>query len=319
MLKMIIASAVALGLASSAFAATTTTPTTTTTTAAVVPPIQYSRDNNYIYVHQPLRLTLDAEQQAALQDGIQLISKQLQNLNAQTPPDPSGDLKAISDATTALSQKLDLLVQLSGQLYGEVAPFGVRAFEALPTGLLLFGTIGVDKGILKFLSAGGSVTAAVVLVPMSEQRITIKNPSEVVSRIYWDTSLVAMVVGNAAVGVLSPTAAANPATARGGVGIIWGELNSATDFHGIVGGPSITMDVLGGLNVKLLGLKNLDKPGAVNNYVLMAGVERGNLQIETHGNVGVVLDAKAALGGTVSFVEDTATRISGKASKPAAN
>ena len=67
MLKTLFVYALALGLSASAFAAVTAP--TTTATGAVVPELTYSHDANYIYVRQPMRLTWDAEQMEALQQG----------------------------------------------------------------------------------------------------------------------------------------------------------------------------------------------------------------------------------------------------------
>src|SRR5437868_564575 len=97
MFKNLLASLVLAAISASAFA------------ADPAPAVQYSRDANYIYVKQPLRLTFDGEQQAALKEAVQLMEDQLQQANALRNFDPNGDLKGLNDAIDALNKKVDLL------------------------------------------------------------------------------------------------------------------------------------------------------------------------------------------------------------------
>src|ERR1035437_5092704 len=171
--------------------------------STATPAVQYSRDANYFYIKQPLRVIFDLEQQAALKQGSEFVAKQLQNISKAPALDPSGDLKALNDSVNILGQNLNQLVQLTGQLYGDVAPYGIRLFEAAPTAIIVFGGLEYDKNLLKILSGGGSVMVGMVLVPMRVERISIKNPQDRVTYTSWfeNSALVVLPTANAGVGV----------------------------------------------------------------------------------------------------------------------
>src|SRR4051812_38130047 len=98
--------------------------------AAAPSNVTYSRDANFIYVKSPLRVILNDEQLVALRSGVRFITKQLQGITAPNPDtDPGGDLKALADSAREFDQKLNQLVSLTGDLYGEVAPYGMRLFQ----------------------------------------------------------------------------------------------------------------------------------------------------------------------------------------------
>src|SRR4051794_5543804 len=85
--KKLIASLLLSAFASTAMAADPT------------PAVQISRDANYIYVKQPWRVTMDAEQQATLKQGVAFVSGQLKQFNeTRAVSDPNGDLKGLADA-----------------------------------------------------------------------------------------------------------------------------------------------------------------------------------------------------------------------------
>lgn len=280
--------------------------------STATPAVQYSRDANYIYIKQPLRVIFDLEQQAALKQGSEFVAKQLQNISKAPALDPSGDLKALNDSVSILGQNLNQLVQLSGQLYGDVAPYGIRFFQAAPTAVIVFGGLEYDKNLLKLVSGGGSVMVGMVLVPMRVERVSIKNPQDRITYTTWfeNSSLIVLPTVNAGLGATQT--AANGTNKRFGVGVVWGTLNKASDLAGVTFGPSVTFAVGSGLNVKLLGLHNLAKADAVSNTILMIGVEKGELAAETHFNLGAIIDANSVLSGVTKFGSGVMDRISGQ-------
>lgn len=287
------------------------------------PAIQYSRDNNYIYAKEPLRVTFDQDQQAAFEQGISMIKRQIETWNScNVKADPNGDLQVLQNSAKALSANVDSIVSAAGQLYGEVAPAGLKGFEALPSAVVVFGGAVYDKNVFKFVNSGGSILLGAVLVPMKITRVSIRNPQDVQTYISWtdNSALVVLPTFNAGAGVGTGDST-SPVNIRAGVGLVWGELNNAKDLVGVTGGGSVTVDVGPGVNVKFLALKNLQKPGFANNYILMAGLQKKptsgaalpliSLNAESTFSLGVIVDATAALTSGYDFLAGVADRVSG--------
>ncbi len=83
-------------------------------------------------------------------------------------------MKSIGTAVDNLNGKLDSLVTVAQKLYTEVNPFTFKAFQTLPTAVILFGGVTADKNMFKFLTVGGSAAGAVVLVPERVTKISAK-------------------------------------------------------------------------------------------------------------------------------------------------
>lgn len=267
-------------------------------TAVAAPAVQWSHSGNYIYRKQAWRVTFDMEQQAALQKSSSFISSQLNNLAKTNAIDPDGDLQAISASVDTLNSKLDQLVGAAGKLYGQAASYGISRYDALPSAIILFGGIEYDKYVLKFVTGGGSVMMGLVLMPVSVERTNVLT-KEVVNYTEWQSSMILIPTANAGAG-LTASGASNGTNKRFGAGLVWGSLNSPSELVGVTYGPSSTLSIGEGLNVKVLALKNFSKEGAMNNVILLAGVEQGTLAAETHLNVGGIFDASAFLKGVVN-------------------
>jgi hypothetical protein len=275
---------------------------------------------------------MDADQQATLKEGAAFLAGQIRQINlARGASDPNGDLKGLSDSLKAFSAKLDQLVDYSAQVYGEVAPVGLKKFEVFPSAVMVFAAVNADKNIFRFAQFGGSGTLAAVLIPTHVRRISIKNPQDVIEYTDWqeNSGLVVMALGlggaqaspTAIVGGEAPQQADK--SARAGVGFVWGPLNKASDLAGFTGGGTGTVNALiGGVNVKFLGVKNWNKPGAVNNYMLLLGVQREsqlnskipffNINAEFGANAGVIVDAGGLFSGGTKFLSDLGAVITGK-------
>ena len=286
--------------------------------------VQYTRDNNYIYQKEPLRVTFDREQQAALEQGVSLIKHQIDLWNSGNKAvDPNGDLQALQASAKALSNNVDQIVNSAGKLYGDVAPAGLSTFQALPSAVIVFGGATYDKNVFRFVNSGGAILLGAVLVPMKVTRVSINNPSDVQTYISWteNSALVVLPVLNAGVGV-SANEDAPAMNIRAGIGLVWGELNDAKDLVGVTGGGSVTLDVGPGVNLKALALKNLNKPGFANNFILMAGLQKKptatstlpfiSLDAESHFNLGVIVDATKVFTSGYDFMAGVADRVSGQ-------
>jgi hypothetical protein len=95
-----------------------------------------------------------------------------------------------------------------------------------------------------------------------------------------DYSVVVIPSGNVGAKVsVTPT----PTESRGryGVGLVWGELNKATDLAGLTGGASVTLDIGRGINVNGMLVDNPAIPGAINNTVVLFGVESAQFASRT--------------------------------------
>lgn len=297
--------------------------------------ISYSRDDEgNVYIHEPLRVTFDAGQRAALQDAITLISAQLKQLQSLRNQDPNGDLNNINASIDGLNTKLDLLMTVAAKLYTQVTPFGVKLFQTLPSALIVFGGANADKNLFKFVQVGGSMMGAAVLVPEKVTKISAKT-QKVETRIDWtaNSSLIVMGLGLfgaqvaptavvPGVGELPTTTNATNKNGRGGIGFVWGDLNKASELTGLAYGGTLTVNLGAGVNGKFLALKNKDKEGAVNNYVLLLGVQRSaalggkipwtDIDAEFGANVGLFADAGGFVTGASGFAKDVGALISGK-------
>ena len=330
--KSLIVSLLIFSFAGSAMAATASEQT---------PAIQYSQDSNFLYVKQPLRVTLDDEQQAALKEGANFISAKIKNLQAQRAAlDPNGDLKAITESISAMNAQLALLLTVANQVYGEVAPLGYKAFQKWPSAILVFGGISADRNLFRFAEVGGSVSLAAVLVPMHVDSYSLKTGKLVSSRVDWLSNSATIIIGvGLGGGKVSPSAVVGGTdvqtpgqdsnkSGRGGIGFVWGELNKASELTGLTGGLTATVDLGIGVNGKFLALKNSSKPGAVSNFILLLGVQKAgtltgkipftNVSAEFGANAGYIVDAGGTLGSAGGFISDVAARISGNHSKDAA-
>jgi hypothetical protein len=313
-----------VALVLSAFAATAMAAETSSS-------IQISRDANYIYVKQPWRVTMDPEQQATLKEGAAFLAGQIRQINlSRGISDPNGDLKGLSESLKVFSAKLDQLVDYSAQVYGEVAPVGFNKFQVYPSAVVVFAGVNADKNIFRFAQFGGSGTLAAVLVPVKVRRISIKDPQDVIEYTDWqeNSGLVAMALALGGAQV-SPTSVVGDApqqadkTGRAGIGFVWGQLNKASDLVGFTGGGTATVNALvAGLNVKFLGVKNWNKPGAVNNYILLLGLQRQsklnskipltNIDAEFGANIGAIVDAGGLFSSGSKFLSDVGAVITGK-------
>jgi hypothetical protein len=287
------------------------------------PAVQYTRDSNYIYAKEPLRVTFDAEQQVALEQGVTLIKRQIEIWSSRNKAaDPSGDLQTLQASAQALSANVDKIVASAGHLYGDVAPAGFNAFQSLPSAVVVFGGAAYDKNVFKFVNSGGSILLGAVLVPMKVTRVSIKNPKDVKTYISWtdNSALVVLPTFNAGA-ALSTDGGAQQVNVRAGIGLVWGELNNAKDLVGVTGGGSVTLDVGPGVNLKALALKNINKPGFANNFILLAGLQKKptagsqlpliSLNAESSFNLGVIVDATAVLTSGYEFMAGVADRVSG--------
>jgi hypothetical protein len=261
------------------------------------PKYRVTRDHNYIYVKRPKALVFDNEEQESMQKIDQVIREQLGQLRGQNVSDPDGDLKALDDSMSAFQQQVDQLVKVTGQVYNEVKHSAW--FKADPTALMIFGGVEYDASFVKFISGGGSFMVGLVAMPMEVRKYRIDTREFAGSSTEWDTAWIGIPALNVGPGVTSSAGGTNP---RAGVGLVWGDLNSASEVTGFTVGPSVTAQLWKGINVKVLGLKNMSKRGAINNTVVMVGLEPANASPKNNMSIlGYAAEAHVSLSGMVDL------------------
>ena len=266
--------------------------------------IQYSRDSRYIYSKTPLPLLTLApspEQNEALRESSRRI---IQQLEALKEINPRTGLRGRIDRTLVESadlfeNSLSSLVDYAQKYYPALQRAGMTVSTAAPTGFVIFSGIELTGGFI--LSGGGSVMLGVAFVPMKVTRVEI-DTQKTEEYLEFDSNLILWPSANIGAGVGGGT------NFRGGVGLIWGELNNAKEFAGLVVGPSVSTNLGVGGNFKAQFLKNWNKKGAVSNFFLTAGLELGaSAKLEGHGNISYLIDAqkylKAGETGMTKFLE----------------
>jgi hypothetical protein len=273
--------------------------------AAPAVEVQYSRDARYIYEKTavPLSLSMSPEQADAIKAASGRIVDQLtalQGMNPRTGIRGKIDKAVIADAN-AFEAGLNDMIDYTQKYYGSVVSAGSTFTKAMPTGVVLFSGFEFTGGWA--VSGGGSVMLGIVLVPMHVKRIDI-DTQEATEYTDFDTNLIVWPTANVGVG------AGGGANFRGGAGVIWGELNNAKEFAGLVVGVSGTANLGIGTNAKAQFLKNWKKQGAVSNFFITAGAEIGPAaKLEGHGNLSYLVDADTYLKAGQTGVEKLLNKI----------
>ena len=149
--------------------------------------MQFTKDDEYIYLRQPVHLLFDHGQAQALKKATSLVTAQLANLTHSYNPstDPNGDLASLVDGLNNFRGKISQLVDFANTVYGAIDAEKAQWLpwlgeQADPTGFILFSTIEATKNVLNWLpipglssliQGGGSVTGGIVYVPMAVTRI----------------------------------------------------------------------------------------------------------------------------------------------------
>ncbi len=258
----------------------------------------YTRDHKYIYIKTPVVLTLDQQQQEAIKKATARIVAQLDSLDAQNPrltPVQKMDDKLIKNAD-AFEKSIDQVLAFTQKYYGNQVQYGFHFYNVLPSAFIAFGGVEVTANL--GISAGGAVMMGFIFVPQRVQVMEIDTHKIVSDSISMDTALVVFPTANAGVGV------GGGANGRIGAGIIFGELNSASEFKGLLTGASASFALGVGNNFKVQTLKNWGKSGAINNIVITAAWENGlTAKLDAHATVSYVVDAQSffnSIGGITS-------------------
>jgi len=271
--------------------------------------VQYSRDSRYIYekTPMPLNFNLSPEQAQAIMQATQRITGQLESLKDINPRTGlRGRIdKTIAESAVVFESSINSLVDYAQSYYNAIEPAGMLITKTVPTGFVVFSGFELTGGFI--LSGGGSVMLGAVFVPMHVTRIEI-DTNKVDEYTEFDSNLILWPSANLGLG------AGGGGDFRGGVGLIWGELNGAKDFAGLVVGPSVSADLGVGTNFKAQVLKNWSKKGAISNFFITAGAEMGpSAKLEGHGNISYLIDAQAYLKAGQSGVERLLNKFFGAA------
>lgn len=253
-----------------------------------------SYDRKYIYWTRPVRLKLDIEQRQAFSLAVQLVENNISkflsnNKDSPTITDPNGDLEALAGVNRKWSEDLDRILTLADETFdtwpNSQPGWGQWLVNSLtPSGFMVFMAAEYDKSLRPLsvvgLDAGGSVTLAVVLLPIEVVRAELRDPKNT-KKTYLsvDTSVVLMPNVNLGGGGGSKNG-------RVGFGVIWGPLNRASDFGGLSGAISMTLQkslvphylrpgFADAVNIKLAAVRNLARADAPTNYFTMFGYEIG--------------------------------------------
>lgn len=298
--------------------------------------IQYSKskDGRYIYIRSAAQLEIgNPEQTKALGIAFERIKEQINDLKAKSPR--VGNIGKIDDqairGAAEFDKNIDGIVTYMQKYYGELD--SLRQYANIGTPTALVGFLGVNWSrtqgwsVVKVVG-GASVVMGVVLLPQNVRRIEV-DTGKIEEYFDFDSNLVFWPTGNlglaVAPGTVTPAPAPAPQTTasagggplasaeggllggyqRFGIGLIWGRLDQASDFHGMVTGVSVTP---GGwrarANFKLQALTNFSKKQAISNVFATAAFERGNAPdlLEINGSLGWVVDAASFLGASTAKV-----------------
>lgn len=261
-------------------AADKTPPSIAIDNSSDVPHASISTDptRTYIYVKTPMHWLFDDNQNDEVVKKIDaLIRGQIQKLATVNVADPDGDLQTLKDSMTALQAQVDTLVLTAGTLNNQLKKDAIYAVD--PTGLLVFAGVELQENFAKVLFAGGSFMLGVSIVPMQVETYRTDTREKVGTSTDYDVAFIAIPTAN--VGIGSNSGGAVAGQQRGGIGLVFGNLNSASDVMGLAIGPSVTgqvsaLGVQAGLNLKFVTLKNFSKSGVFNNEMLLVGVEPPN-------------------------------------------
>jgi hypothetical protein len=135
---------------------------------------------------------------------------------------------------------------------------------------------------------------------MSVKVIDIDSNQVISQSIEVETALVVFPSANLGAGLGGGT------NTRIGAGFIFGKLEKASDFKGMLMGASGSLAFKVGNNIKIQALKNWNKPGAINNVLMSIAWENGIVEkAEAHATVSYVVDAQSVfntVGGVANAV-----------------
>lgn len=161
---------------------------------------------------------------------------------------------------------------------------GVRRSDLMPIGFfVVFGT-RLSGNLLAGVGADASV--GMFVMPQFVQRIDLA--AKTISQ-HWefDWSLIGWPVGSVGAGL------GGGGKGRFGVGIVWGPMNSADEFHGFAAALSGDLN-LGAGGFWKAGL--IRRNGRFRNLFVMAGVDLGaSASLEFHGNVSMILGGEQVM------------------------
>ncbi len=270
------------------------------------PQVRYSKskDSRYLYVKTPLTINLfNPDQRAALGVSLKRMKEHLELIRDKSPRTGlNGKVdQTLLDEASRFDQSLDNLVGYMQKFFAEVQPTSRLAKLGTPTGLMIF--TGVDWSKDLGFSVGASIIVAGVFVPMQVQQIHVDS-GEITNYVEWDSNLVVWPMVKVGIGVSS----GEPGKLLG-AGLIWGRLDQAADFHGLVLGASQSGKVIMGFDHRLQALKNFSKPGAFSNLfwtvawdtpasaaVATAILDEKPLKWEFQGNASWIVDAGSYFG-----------------------
>jgi len=287
--------------------------------------IQYSksRDGRYIYIRSAAQIEFaNPEQAKALGSAFERIKSQIADLKRASPRRSNAKIDPALLEKTAknFDENIDAIVSYMQKYYGELDSLRQYVNLATPTALLAFLGVNWSKTHgwtpIKVLG-GGSVVMGVVILPQNVRRVEV-DTGRVEEYFEFDTALIFWPTGNLGLAIgANNSAPASPAPADGakkmplacaegmlggsqrfGFGLIWGRLDQAYDFHGMITGVSMSGGVRVRGNVKLQALKNWSKKQAVSNVFMTAAIECGRVtpSLGIHGSLGYIVPGANFLG-----------------------
>jgi len=291
--------------------------------------VQYSKskDGRYIYIRSSAQIeAFNPEQAKALGAAFERIKEQIEDLKKKSPRvGTTGKIdKQAIDGASEFDKNIDGIVSYMQKYYGEIDTLRQYLNVGAPTAVVFFLGVNWAKtpgwSPLKVV-AGGSVVMGAVFVPQNVRRIEI-DTGKIEEYFDWDSNLVFWPTGDMGLVLLGTGAPAATTGADGGgapapssaaaagvpgllggnqrfgLGLIWGRLDQASDFHGLVTGASVAANLGTRANFKFQALTNFSKKQAISNLFVTAALERGPAPVglEIRGSLGYIVDAASFMG-----------------------
>jgi hypothetical protein len=190
---------------------------------------EVDHDGRFIY-YRTSWVHLSKEEQVEIIDAsVELLKNEIQTVGTKTR-----GIKTLSNTILSM-QVLDKLAAQAQQSINIIDQHNMR--ELLPAGLFIYAGGSLGAGFV--LDVKGSSDVGLVIVPTEVTRVdTQTGESSTYFNLDWNFVLVPHVFVGAGV--------AAGGSASVGVGMIWGNLNRATDFGGWVGTASANVKLIGG-------------------------------------------------------------------------
>ncbi len=276
--------------------------------AGSTPKIDYDNNNIYVRVAASKQLIASKTQEMSALT-VRLMQEKIVDMLASGVMPVELDVDTIGQIKDS-SEELEEFITLA-QAYNETDSGSSDiqdVQELIPSAFMV--TLGLKASLSLGLSGGGSLTVGLVVMPMTEYVIPRRpdlSDSDLNSLTLED---IEKLIANSVTERLTATwaiigwpnvdlgvgAGATPGAVRLGAGLIWGPLQSAKDFKGLVGGVSGNATLGVGLNFKVGIVHNGDLPGIAQMKYVLIGAEMGaSAEATARVNASVIITDEGLL------------------------